>query len=321
MSDFLNVNEIKEKVSLLTLLGNLGFMPQKVSGNEHFFLSMLREEYTASLCVNEKLGVWFDHGGAGVSGIKSGSVIDFGLAYWYPATFHEVLHKIVEHANVAIDNSRDFKGQVPLRNHTSREASYEINLVSELIAHNGLKSYLLSRGVDKVAAGFLYQIDYMVLDNKNKQRDFSASGWPNENGGWEVRNKYFKGCLGHKGMSYFPGSAYKLAVFEGCYDFLSWKIENRNDPASVLVLNSLSFLSSAIARAKQFACSEIYFDNDKAGIAGAKAFTTEVSGSIDCSFKYDAFKDYNEKIVFSIKSSKIALDKPVSLNLGNGLER
>ena len=87
MSAFLNVKEIKEKVSLLGLLKNLGFTPQKISGGEHFFLSMLREEYTASLCINDKLGVWFDYAGAGVSGIKSGSIIDFGLAYWYPSTF------------------------------------------------------------------------------------------------------------------------------------------------------------------------------------------------------------------------------------------
>ncbi|WP_316762041.1 toprim domain-containing protein [Pedobacter aquatilis] len=321
MSDFLNVNDIKEKVSLLTLLGNLGFMPQKVSGNEHFFLSMLREEYTASLCVNEKLGVWFDHGGAGVSGIKSGSVIDFGLAYWYPATFHEVLHKIVQYANVSIENSQDFQGQVSLRKHAPKETNYEINSVSEVITHNGINSYLTSRGVDKMAAGFLYQVDYTVLDSKNKQRDFSASGWPNENGGWEVRNKYFKGCLGHKGMSYFPGSAHKLSVFEGCYDFLSWKIENQKDPASVLVMNSLSYLSSAIARARQFACSEIYFDNDKAGTAGAKAFTAEVSGSIDCSFKYEGYKDYNEKIIALIESSKLSLDKSVAFHSENGLER
>jgi len=321
MSDFLNVNEIKEKVSLLALLGKLGFMPQKVSGNEYFFLSMLREEYTASLCVNDKLGVWFDHGGAGVSGIRSGSVIDFGLAYWYPAPFHDVLKKIVEHADVSMENSWDSRDQASLQKHTAKKANYDISSISEFISHNGINSYLTSRGIEKVATGFLYQIDYTVLDSKNKNRNFFASGWPNENGGWEVRNKYFKGCLGHKGMSYFPGAGHKLSVFEGFYDFLSWKTENQKDPASILVLNSLSYLSSAIARAKQFASIEIYFDNDKSGISGANEFAAQVPGSIDCSFRYEGFKDYNEKIIASINSLNISLDKTAAFNLEHGLER
>lgn len=307
MAAFLNVNEIKEKVSLLGLLRNLGFIPQKVSGGEHFFLSMLREEYTASLCVNEELGVWFDHGGPGVSGIRSGSVIDFGLAYWYPSGFPEVLHKIVEYAQVDLDSAVAI---VPQRVEDRRPAKmprYSIERMEELGTNAAISAYLDNRGIDRVAKGHLYEVYYSVLDDRNKLRHYFASGWPNENGGWEVRNKYFKGCLGHKGVSFLEGSAKRLCVFEGYFDFLSWRVEHEKDPASVLVLNSLSLLQTAKARAAKFDVIEVYFDHDRAGREATDEFVADIELSRDYSWVYSGFKDYNEKLVASLRAqSKVA---------------
>lgn len=308
MSAFLNVNEIKERVSLLELLKNLGFTPQKVSGGEHFFLSMLREEYTASLCVNDKLGVWFDHGGAGVSGIRSGSVIDFALAYWYPSGFPEVLHKILEYANVSIDSSEGRSSGEVSRERPARIPRYEIERIEELGSNAAISSYLESRGIGAVAMGHLYEIYYSVLDDRNRLRNYFASGWPNENGGWEVRNKYFKGCLGHKGISFLEGSSKRLCVFEGYFDYLSWKVEHSKDPASVLVLNSLSMLQTAKARATKFDVVELFFDHDKAGRAATEEFIADMDVSRDCSWVYAGFKDYNEKLVAGIRSANTAVD-------------
>lgn len=315
MSAFLNVNEVKEKVSLLDLLKNLGFTPQKVSGGEHFFLSMLREEYTASLCVNDKLGVWFDHGGAGVSGIRSGSVIDFALAYWYPTGFPEVLHKIVEYANVSIDPSENMSSGLLPSERPARAPHYQIERMEELGSNVAISAYLDSRGIGEVARGHLYEVYYSVLDDKNKLRRYFASGWPNENGGWEVRNKYFKGCLGHKGVSFLEGSAKRLCVFEGYFDFLSWRVEHQKDPASVLVLNSLSLLQTAKARAIKFDVVELYFDHDRAGRAATGEFVADVELSRDCSLIYSGFKDYNEKLVGSLRfERKVAPALSVSAN-------
>jgi len=322
MSAFLNVNEIKEKVSLLGLLKNLGFTPQKVSGGEHFFLSMLREEYTASLCVNDKLGVWFDHGGAGVSGIRSGSVIDFALAYWYPSGFPEVLHKILEYANVSIDALESMSSGEVKKERPIRVPRYEIERMEELGGNAAISGYLDSRGIGSVAKDHLYEIYYSVLDDRDRLRRYFASGWPNENGGWEVRNKYFKGCLGHKGVSFLEGSAKRLSVFEGYFDFLSWRVEHPKDPASVLVLNSLSMLQTAKARAVKFDVVELYFDHDKAGRAATGEFVSDLDISRDNSWVYAGFKDYNEKLVADIRSGKIAVDRSgFSGDADAGLER
>lgn len=318
MSGFLNVKEIKEKVSLLDFLRNLGYSPQKVSNGEHFFLSMLREEYTASLCVHEKLGVWFDYGGAGVSGIRSGSVIDFALAYWYPSGPQEVLHKIVEYAQVDIDSpeyraSGEAKTERPVR-----FQRYEIERMDEPGSNAAINGYLASRGICSVAKGHLYEVSYAALDNRKKLRRYFAPGWPNENGGWEVRNKNFRGCLGHKGVSFLQGSAKRLCVFEEYFDFLSWRVEHPMDPASILVLNSLAMLQTAKARAIKYDNIELYFDHDRAGRAATSAFIADLDISRDNSWIYAGFKNYNEKLVADISSGKIAI-APVGFS-GNARE-
>ncbi|KRT17764.1 hypothetical protein ASU31_00250 [Pedobacter ginsenosidimutans] len=305
MGAFLNVKEIKNKVSILDLLKKMGFSPVKESGGEHFFLSMLREEYTPSLCVNDELGVWYDHGGAGVSGIRSGSVIDFGMAYWYPSSYPEVLAKIVEYSQldtVAFEDRN--QGSIP-KKRIDREPRYGIDSIEILGANTAIVGYLNNRGILGAAPGNVYEIYYHVLDEKKGRRNYFASGWPNENGGWEVRNKYFKGCLGHKGMSFVVGSADRLCVFEGYFDFLSWQLENQNDPASVLVLNSLSFLQNAKARTAGYAMVDLFFDHDKAGFAATREFLSDIKISRDCSLAYSGFKDYNEKIVAELKSKNV----------------
>lgn len=301
MSVFFDVNQIKEKISLLGLLRNLGFIPQKVSGREYFFLSMLREEYTASLCVNDELGVWFDHGGAGVSGIRGGTVIDFGLAYWYPSGFPEVLSKIVEHSGISVDQVEEKSGKNDHVLSPINFPNYHIEIVEDVIASTAITSYLDRRGVLGVSKGYLYELHYQISNGIGKKKIFFAPAWPNENGGWEVRNKYFKGCLGHKGMTFIGGAANRLCVFEGYFDFLSWRVENCEDAASVLVLNSLSFLQAAKARANKFDLIELYFSQNKQGLLATKEFLSDVDGSRDFSSTYIGFKNYNEKLVAGLK--------------------
>lgn len=320
MAAFLNVNEIKERVSLLSLLRNLGFAPQKKSGEEHFFLSMLREEYTASLCVNDRLGIWYDHGGAGVSGIKGGSIIDFALAYWYPSDFSEVLHKIVEYSAPNLDNSCHTIKAVNRDEKSGKVRNYQVDDVTDDIDNLSLRAYLKHRGIDNISRGQLYQLNYSVRDKNNRLKRYFAAGWPNENGGWEVRNKYFKGCLGHKGVSFIHGESDTLSIFEGYFDYLSWRVEYPLDPSSVLVLNSLSFLQIAKARAKHFQHVAVYFDHDRAGMKATREFLKDIKNAVDASFLYEGFKDYNDKLRSELTRSKISISEPMNFSIENGFK-
>lgn len=294
---FLNANEIREKVSLVDLLAHLGYAPAYKSGKELFYLSMLREEKTASLCVNEQLGMWYDHGGPNRSGIKGGNVIDLGLAYWFPLSFPEVLEKIKDTCSIEISKTPAQKelNQKARPRIAIKLPNYKIAEVKPLGSNPAIIGYLQYRGVWETAAEHLKEIYYNVEDKTKNRKPFFAAGWKNENDGWEVRNKYFKGCLGKKGMSFIQGEENRLAVFEGYLDFLSWKHEQTLNKPTALILNSLSFISAAIDRSSKFEVVDVFFDHDQSGRQATQRLLSAIPHAKDRSDLYAGYKDYNEK--------------------------
>jgi hypothetical protein len=174
---------------------------------------------------------------------------------------------------------------------------YEILEVKDLRNNPAITNYLQSRGILEAAEGRLREIYYYVEDQKKLRKHFFAAGWQNELGAWEVRNLYFKGCLGHKGMSFIEGDHTRLAVFEGYLNYLSWLTDNPYATDSVLVLNSLSLLKAGIKKSKEFSEVRLYFDHDPAGYEASINFIKAVPTAIDCSFHYSGYNDYNDKLI------------------------
>jgi len=289
----LNSTELKQQVSIVALLEHLGFQPKKRSGGNLLYISMLRDSDTnPSFSVNEAKGVWFDHGMG-----KGGNIIDFGLEFWRPATVKEVILKLNGFYGVEV-------GETPLSAaravHRPRLATklphYQIEELKELGNNWAITKYLKSRGVWNIPNSGIKEVYYYIEDEKKVRKQFYSAGWQNENGGWEVRNPNFKGCLGRKGITFVPGNNQNLAVFEGYLNYLSWKLENKNLRDNVLVLNSLSFLKAGIARSQSFDHINIFFDLDASGVQATQTFRQAVPRAIDCSRAYAGYNDYNEKI-------------------------
>jgi len=301
----LNANEIKQQVSLVDLLNRMGYQPCKKSGKELIYLSMLRDsDSSPSFCVNEELGVWFDHGMG-----KGGNIIDFGLKYWWPLSLREVLIKISSLCQMDVAGLATLRPERSTRPRLAiKLPNYQIEHIKDLGNNPAITSYLKSRGIWNVASNHLKEIYYFVEDEKKLRKQFFAAGWQNENGGWEVRNKYFKGCLGRKGMTFIAGNQ-KLAVFEGYLNYLSWKLEHREDADSILVLNSLSFLPAGIDRSNKFSEVTTFFDLDKSGIEATKTFKDARPQVIDGSFRYTGYNDYNEKLQAEL-NSLLRLEEP-----------
>ncbi len=288
----LKAREVKENYSLADLLTRLGYQPAKRTRNELLYVSMLRDsDTTPSFSVNDKHGTWFDFGEG-----KGGNIIDFALRYWPGLTFGEVLEKIVgtcESSVWGISNTIKYKKQ-PV---TEKEPSYQILDLKDLGNNTVISNYLESRGISSVAEGRLKEVYYYVEDDNKKRSNFFAAGWQNESGAWEIRNKNFKGCLGHKAVSYIPNSEKGLAVFEGYFNYLSWLTENPFAPDSVLVLNTLSLLQPGIIKAKEFLDIALYFDNDPSGRQATADFNAALPCARDCSGIYKGYNDYNDLIV------------------------
>lgn len=290
----IKAKDMKDQVALADLLASLGYQPEKISGNELIYLSMLRDNDTKpSFAVNRALNVWYDHGMG-----KGGNVIDFAMAYWN-LTFIEALKKMSAFCGAEISN------QPPSlrtrRKHAQKLPYYRVEEVKPLGGNRIISDYLKERGVWEAAQNHLSEIYYYV-ENENKiRKHFFAAGWLNELGSWEVRNPYFKGSLGHKAITFIGRDAEALSIFEGCFDYLSWRADNPFAADSILILNSASLLESAIRKAKDFLEISLFLDRDDIGRQASADFIRAIPAAIDKSTAYLDFKDYNEMLVSRMK--------------------
>ena len=60
---------------MVDYLEKLGYMPQKIRGNDYWYLSPFRQEKEPSFKVNRKLNAWYDHGTG-----RGGNIVDFGMS-------------------------------------------------------------------------------------------------------------------------------------------------------------------------------------------------------------------------------------------------
>jgi hypothetical protein len=292
MSKLLTARELKEQASLVDLLSRLGFQPVPKRGREKMYISMLRNNDTnPSFSVNDDLGVWFDHGAG-----KGGNIIDFGLAYWKHLGFNEVVKKIQDVCSLDVVAPRVLRPRKPVK------VSHVVEKVRPLGAHPAITDYLKGRGVFEIAKFYLSEVFYFVEDENDVRKHYFAAGWLNEHNSWEVRNRYFKGCIGHKGITYIPGHPKKAALFEGFLDFLSWRYDNPEADHSIIVLNTLTLLQQGINKAKAFSSLDIYFDRDKAGKNASRDFIKSLPYATDRSKAYEGFNDYNDKLKAQIKT-------------------
>lgn len=295
---------IKENVALTDFLNSLGFTPHGKPAKETMYISMLRDSDTnASFSVNDKLGCWYDHGMG-----KGGNIIDFARLYWQNLSFKEVLEKIEGVAGLTIAAADIQFPSRPRIRPAMKLPNYLIQSVKPFGTTEGINAYLKSRGVFDVAKGLMSEIHYYVENEKKVRKNYYASAWQNEMGGWEVRNKYFKGCLGKKGITLLPGDPRQLAVFEGFFNYLSWKAENPNSAKSILVLNSLALLDQGLEKAKVFPDIDVYMDHDPAGFGALKKWVEVLPYSRDKSAVYQQYNDYNDKLKADLKEQRKELN-------------
>jgi hypothetical protein len=277
---------------LVDLLARLGYKPVKPSGKELIYVSMLRDsDITPSFSVDDRLSVWYDHGLG-----KGGNIIDFAQAYWQHLSFQEVLEKIVAVCNTEI-TANGFANDARSRKRSPvKIPHYEVEDVRDIGNNTSITEYLKSRGIWQAAQGRIHEVYYYVEDQKKQRKNFFAAGWQNEFGSWEVRNLYFKGCLGRKAITFIEGDENKLSVFEGYLNYLSWLTENPFSWDAILVLNTTSLLEAATRKAREFNDVSLYFDRDQSGYQASIDFIQAVPNAVDCSTQYLNFNDYNDKL-------------------------
>ena len=223
----MNCNQFNS-IKLEEVLVSLGHHPTKQNEKEAWYLNPFSTETKASFKLNKRNNVWYLHS----EGI-GGNNIDFMKKY-LNASIKEVLAWAEQQnfSSLQHQNNSNPKQEALANNHTIIEVKD--------IEHQALLEYLKSRKVENQLE-FLKEIHYRMND-----KNYFGIGFKNDSGGYEIRNKYSKICLGKKDVSMIKNGSENLKIFEGFFDFLSFKnIEKsiENETSDYMILNSVSMIN------------------------------------------------------------------------------
>lgn len=270
-----------KQISIEKVLQNLGCEPTKSNENESWYLSPFRIEKTASFKLNRKINRWFDHGEQ-----KGGNVIDFVIEkFGFNVT--EALSYLDK-----FDTFFSFQKQVfetPTKEKDNESHIEKIISVQHLV----LIQYLKSRGITKFQTeSILKEIHYTIKDRK-----YFAIGFENRSGGFEIRSKYAKICLGKKDITIISNQSQILRIFEGFFDYLSYSQISDNkklEQSDYLILNSVALITKNLSVLENYQTIELYLDNDTAGNKYTEIIQETFQNSIDNRRMFKGYKDLNE---------------------------
>lgn len=237
---------------LVEFLATLGYQPDKPERNgKAWYISPLpdRNERTASFVVYTNKNRWIDYGTG-----KGGSLIDFGMAY-FNCSFVEFMRRMEDRSYVNLPTIS--KPLIP------EDPAVKLLRVKP-IQHYALLHYAKERHIElDVLRKNCCEVDFSVY-NKPQY----AIGILNNSGGYELRNKFFKGNTNPKDCTLVDNGAGRLSVFEGLFDYLSYLTITANQPKTptdFLILNSTSFFSRELNNMHRYPDVRLFLDNDSTG--------------------------------------------------------
>lgn len=277
------IKEIKS-IPLATFLSQLGHEPTARKGTRLWYKSPLRQEHTPSFKVETTLNCWYDFGLG-----RGGNIIDLAAEMYQSIDLRYLMRCIAD--SCPVPSVQTVASSSPQRHSAPSMERFEV----VPLKHRALVAYLQERGIPAhIAKAKCKEAHYCV-----NGRFYFAVAFENVSGGWELRNKYFKGCRGRKDISYLPwardGPSTECVVFEGFIDYLSALTLVIISGADAIILNSVVNVNKAVPYLKGYTAINCYLDNDTAGQTALTELTA-VYGStvIDRSTLYSEFNDLNE---------------------------
>lgn len=195
-----------------------------------------RADKNASVSIDHNKNVWYDHGTG-----EGGSIIDLVMRI-EGCDFSEACRKLE-----SFSFHRSYTPVAPKVE--PRESGIVIDDVKEL-QHPALLQYLNERCIPvEVARKYCKQVHYHIRHTPSKR--YFAIGFPNDKGGWELRNKIVKNAT-NKDTTYIKNYGSVLIIFEGFMDFLSYLampegVLPSTPKADYLILNSVANSDKAVA--------------------------------------------------------------------------
>ena len=287
----MQLQDIKQ-VSIVQYLAQDALEVKLIKGVNYWYCSPLRSELTPSFKVNAERNQWYDFGTG-----DHGDIIDLVCILQHCSTA-EAMRRLATLNGVRLAPSFSFEGTTTLR---SQAPSMELISV-QAVKHPKLLLYFTERGLQPSdASPFLSEVYYRV-----SEKCFFALGFPNDAGGWELRNSYFKGCFAPKAITTIKGTdSHKLQLFEGFMDFLSWRKLHPEVQAESIILNSLTLLPKLIPSLHPYPIIESLLDNDEAGDRATKQLFDAGLPVKDMRACYAPYKDINEYLILAQQRKQI----------------
>ena len=286
--------EEAKSIRIADYLHSLGYSPVKQQGINLWYKSPFREESEASFKVNTEREQWYDFGlGKGRKHHCTGCT----SVRYRPCTLHLETDSGADTARAPdiflFWQAKLFRAELP----TSGDCSAVISCLLAYLQGRGINTELAKRECSE--ARFTH----------NGKRYF-AIAFPNGSGGFEVRNRYFKGCIAPKEISHIrqSGKARNTCyVFEGFMDYLSFLTLRQEscpnypelDGQDYIVLNSVSNVNKALYPLGNYERIHCFFDNDRAGMEALQQIRKEYGRDRyirDASQTYSGCKDLNEHL-------------------------
>ena len=105
---------------------------------------------------------------------------------------------------------------------------------------------------------------------------------------------------GAKDITSIKNDSKDVRVFEGFFDFLSFKnVESylEKETSDYLILNSVSMIHKVKNSLENYKNIELYFDNDEVGTRAVEMMKNDLKNAEDCWVLYSGFKDLNDWLI------------------------
>jgi hypothetical protein len=267
----------KRNIPITEFLASKGIRPVQVRNHSAWYHSPFRKERTPSFKVDLNKNLWFDFGeGQG------------GNLYKLVRRFTNArIEDILKDLSSVSEKIPEVKAGPGPKNEMS-------GLTIRPLTNEMLIRYCWSRRIPRdIACRYLKEAHYTIAG-----KAYYALAFQNDKGGYELRNRYFKGSSSPKYITTIQGQKKEIvSVFEGFFDFLSFLVHFKigSPKGTVIILNSVSFVDKISPQLAQFKHIHIFLDNDEAGrTAGTKIISLGGKVTDHSHLIYSRCKDFNE---------------------------
>lgn len=126
-------------------------------------------------------------------------------------------------------------------------------------------------------------------------RNYYAVGFVNDQGGYALRNPYFKNCVAPNHITTFDREINAIHLLVGFIDYLSLlTLQPEQEKISAVVLNSVNYFEKAVQFLSKHKQINAFLDNDNAGKRVVEKLQQLQLSVKECSQRYREYKDLND---------------------------